>query len=103
MEGLIKILGAIDSSKVPAIKKLPNQGKEWQFYDLLPFVYTVLVIVAVGMIVKSGYDMNLANGDPGGFHRAKMGLLYAVAGLIIVLLAAAITFFVISNVAEQAV
>ena len=52
------------------------------------------------IIVIGGIRYTSSNGDPGSVKAAKDTVLYAVVGLIVVIMAAAITDFVIKNVAK---
>lgn len=62
------------------------------------WAYIAAGIVAVGFIIKNGVDYMLSTGDPGKTQKATRGLIFSVVGLVIVLLAAAITSFVISSI-----
>lgn len=61
---------------------------------ILNWVYAVAGLVAVGYLVISGIQYVYSAGDPGKAAKAKNSILFAVIGLVIVLLAAAITNFV---------
>lgn len=61
---------------------------------ILNWVYAVAGLVAVGYLVISGIQYVYSAGDPGKATKAKNSILFAVIGLVIVLLAAAITNFV---------
>lgn len=61
------------------------------------WAYVVAGIVAVIFIIKGAVDYLLSQGDPGKVRKATQAIIYAVVGLVIVLLAAAITNFVIGS------
>ena len=61
------------------------------------WAYSVAGIVAVAFIVKGSISYFLSSGDPRRIHMATMTIIYAVIGLVVVLLAAAITNFVLSS------
>lgn len=61
---------------------------------ILNWVYAVAGLAAVGYLVISGIQYVYSAGDPGKAAKAKNSILFAVIGLVIVLLAAAITNFV---------
>jgi type IV secretory pathway VirB2 component (pilin) len=63
-------------------------------------VYIVAGIVAVIAIVIGGVRYTVSGGDSTGIKAAKDTVLYAVIGLVVVIAAAAITDFVIKNVAK---
>ncbi len=61
-------------------------------------VYGVAGVVAVVIIVFGGIQYITSQGESGKVAKAKNTIMYAVIGLIIIILAAAITSFVISVV-----
>lgn len=65
--------------------------------NIFSWAYTAAGIVAVIFIIKNAVDYMLSQGDPGKTRKATQGIIYAVVGLIVVLLAAAITTFVINS------
>ena len=67
--------------------------------NVLNAVYFWMAVVAVGFIVYGGYLYVLSSGDPGKIKQAKDTLLYAIIGVIVVLIAFVITSFVINGVA----
>lgn len=58
----------------------------------------LLGLVSVIMIIVSGIQIATAGGDPGKVERGKRAIMFAVAGLVIALLAFAIVNFVLGNV-----
>ncbi len=62
------------------------------------WAYLAAGIVAVGFIIKGGVDYMMSSGDPGKAHKATQGIIFAVVGLVIVMLAAVITSFIISRI-----
>lgn len=67
-----------------------------QIQDMFNWAYTVAGIVAVVFIIKSGFEYVISRGDSSKIQKATRSIVYSVVGLIIVLLAAAITAFVIN-------
>lgn len=61
------------------------------------WAYSVAGIVAVAFIVKGAITYFLSSGDPRKTHQATMTIIYAIVGLVIVLLAAAITNFILQS------
>lgn len=61
------------------------------------WAYVVAGIVAVIFIIKGAVDYLLSQGDPGKVRKATQAIIYAVVGLVVVLLAAAITNFVVGS------
>lgn len=67
---------------------------------VLNLVYIVAGIVAVIIIIIGGIRYASSNGDSNGVQSAKNTIMYAVIGLVVVIIAAAITNFVIELVAR---
>lgn len=61
-------------------------------------VYFWMGVTAVGFIVYAGYLYTLANGDASKLKKAKDTLLYALVGVVVVILAVSITNIVINGV-----
>jgi hypothetical protein len=66
---------------------------------ILDVVYMIAGMIAVLIIVVAGFIFVTANGDSNRIQKAKMAILGAVIGLIVILLAFVITQFVIFKVA----
>ena len=77
-----------------------NQGPytATMIQGIFDWAYTVAGIVAVIFIIKSAVNYMLSHGDPGKTRMATQGIIYSVVGLVVVILAAVITTFVISAV-----
>jgi hypothetical protein len=69
-----------------------------QITVILSLVYFVAGIVAVIAIIIGGIRYTTSNGDSSQIKAAKDTVLYAVIGLIVVIMAAAITRFVIKGI-----
>jgi len=57
-------------------------------------VYFILGMIAIIIIVMSGFRYVTSNGDPGKAQKAMQTILYAAIGLVVVIAAFAITNFV---------
>ena len=64
--------------------------------NVLNAVYFWVGILAVIFIIVGGVNYTISQGDPGKVSKAKSTILYAVIGLIVSLLAFAITEFVLN-------
>ncbi len=64
---------------------------------ILTAVYTIIGIVAVVMIILGGISYATSQGDPGKIKKGKDTILYGIIGLVITLLAFAITQFVLDS------
>ena len=62
----------------------------------LNVVYVVVGVIAVIFIIIGGINYTMSQGDPGKVKKAKDTVLYGIIGLIIALLAFAITAFVMN-------
>ena len=65
---------------------------------MLTTVYTITGMVAVIVIIIAGYIFATSNGNAAKAQKARQAILYAVIGIIVVLMAFAITQYVIGNV-----
>ena len=64
---------------------------------ILTTVYFVAGIIAVIVIIVSGFFHVTSQGDANKIKRAKDGILYSVVGLVIVMVAFIITNFIIGR------
>ncbi len=76
----------------------PRNIGEAQTGAILGTVYFIAGIVAVIVIIIGGLRYITSNGDASGIQSAKNTILYAVVGLVVIIAAAGITGFVLSNV-----
>ena len=86
-----------------SVSSLPGQGltaeeQQAQIQSAFTWAYTVAGIVAVAFIIYGGIKYVISQGDPGKTRAATQSIVYAVVGLIVVLMAAAITALVTSSV-----
>lgn len=65
---------------------------------ILNTVYFWMGVTAVGFIIYGGFQYVLSSGDPGKIRKAKDTLLYAIIGVVVVMVAFVITRFVIDGV-----
>ena len=65
---------------------------------ILTMVYSVVGIIAVVMVVIGGINYATSQGDSNKVKKGKDTILYGIIGLVIVLLAFAITNFVLANI-----
>ena len=76
--------------------KKPDDSAEKRIKRILETVYFYAGILAVVVIIIGGIFYATSMGDPGKTKRAKETIMYASIGLIVVLLAFAITEFIIN-------
>ena len=88
---------AFDGVNIPG----KGSGASWADNILdrgITWVFISLGIVGVIILIYGGIQMILAQGDSGKTQQARQTIVYAVIGIIVVLLAGAIVSFVISAV-----
>ena len=101
MENILKILAdakdTIDPSKnqdlVNATVNIPK-NTDIDVTLILNWVYAFGGLVAVGVIVYGAVIYATTQGDPGKMRQASQTIAFALVGLAVILLAAAITNFV---------
>lgn len=85
------------------IDKLPNHDLgTGNLNNVLYWIYAMAGIVAVAVIVYGGVKYVMSQGDPGKTKQAGQIIAYALIGLVVVLLAGAITVFASNIIAEGA-
>lgn len=84
-------------SEVCANQDDPIAGDDGLIYDAVQIISIVAGIVAVVMIMYSGYLYIAAGGDNNKIQEAKKTLTWSVVGLIVIVLARSIILFVISK------
>lgn len=92
----MKIFAVVPDSTKEIINDLPNNSGVGaaNLATVLNWVYVAGGIIAVGVIVYAGIKYILSQGQPDKMKQASQIIAYAVVGLIVVVLAAAITAFV---------
>lgn len=69
-----------------------------QLKNVFNWAYSMAGLVAAIFIIKGGIDYTMSRGDPSRTQKATRSLIFAAVGLVVVILAAAITNFIISSV-----
>lgn len=85
------------TSQDVGLQSAPSAITDTQVADVLNTVYMVAGIVAVIVIIIGGIRYTTSNGDAANVKSAKNTILYAVIGLIVIIMAAAITQFVVQR------
>lgn len=95
MEKILTILGDARGDLSSAVNSLPNNNGvgSGNLTNILYWIYAIGGIAAVAVIVYGGVSYISANGDSGKVKKATQTVIYAVIGLVLVLLAGAITAF----------
>ena len=63
----------------------------------LNIVYLVAGIIAVVSIILAGFKYVTSAGDPAAITKAKNTILYSIIGVVVILLAFTVTWFVIGR------
>ncbi|MBQ6486425.1 hypothetical protein IJI76_01695 [Candidatus Saccharibacteria bacterium] len=90
---VLKIAADMKGSIQDATQNIPK-NTDIDITAVLNWVYAFAGLVAAGFIVYGAVNYATAQGDPGKLKQASQTLAFAIIGLIVVLLAAAITNFV---------
>ncbi len=79
-----------------------NQGQftQDQVQNAFAWAYSMAGVIAVIFIIRGALEYLMSQGDPGKVRKATQSIIYAVVGLVIVLMAAVITFFVVNATGE---
>lgn len=77
---------------------IPQVDPDDMLTSVLTTAYAVAGIVAIALLVYGGITMSTAAGDPTRVKKAKTIIISAIIGLVIVLLAAAITVFALGSI-----
>ncbi|MFA7681472.1 MAG: TrbC/VirB2 family protein, partial [Candidatus Peribacteraceae bacterium] len=82
--------------EVPDIGAGSGDNVRGTITGILKTILSYMALVAVIVIVLAGIRMVVSQGDEGAVDKAKKTLLYAIIGLIIILLASAIVTIIAS-------
>ena len=84
---------------LPAFAALPDytfgMTLEGWLRNVLNLLFGGIIVIAIIIIVLSGYDMVVAQGDPAKAAKAKEQIAWAVIGIIVALVALALVNFVL--------
>lgn len=86
-------------------KQFNKDGKgtfgQAQITNIFTWAYSVAGIVAVIFIIRGAFDYMTSQGDPSKVKKATQSIIFAVVGLVIVILAAVITSFITGAVGDS--
>lgn len=88
-------LAQIDAGSV----NIPNTTSDYLWQGILDAIYFVAGAACVIVIIIAGYIYVTSVGNPTSVSKAKNAILYAVIGLVVIILAFVITRFVIGSIA----
>ena len=101
MREIVRMLAEIPKGTIPDSIPGKNSGASWADGILdrgVTWVFISLGIVGVIILIYGGIQMILSQGDAGKTQQARQTIVYAVIGIIVVLMAGAIVNFVIAAV-----
>lgn len=88
---------AVENKINPNEINIPTPDANEVLANVLGIAYAVIGAVAVIVIIIAGYMYVTSHGDPASVTKAKSAILNAVIGLIVVLAAFAVTWFVMGR------
>ena len=97
MANVVRIMGDAMSEIEQTINDLPNSGTgvtSGNLTNVLYWIYAAGGIIAVAVLVYAGIKFLMSQGEPAKTKQASQIIAYAIIGLIVMLLAGAITAFV---------
>ena len=98
---LLQILADTTSIKISQddlnLKGAPTAVGATQVETVLNSIYVIAGVVAVIMIIIGGIRYTTSNGDSTHVKSAKDTIFYSVIGLVVIIMASAITNFVINS------
>lgn len=91
MNNLIRTIGKLDLTPLPQV----NTNSSTPLETVLTIVFTVMGSVALIVIIVSGIQLTLSQGDPQGVNKARNTIIYAAIGLAVAVSAGSILSFVV--------
>lgn len=78
---------------------LPNKATvgSGELKQIMNVIYMIAVVVAVIVIIIAGILYATSSGDPGKTTKAKNAILYAIIGLVVVIVAYTVTTIVMNT------
>ena len=96
----MKFFATVDLENIDSLNeglnRLPNKEGNFTPTTILNYIYALIGLVAVFYIVLAAVNFAMAQGDVGKVTKAKNTIVCAVIGLVIVVLAAAVTNFALT-------
>lgn len=105
MINVVRIVGDAMSEIEQTVNNLPNSETgvtSGNLTNVLYWIYAAGGIIAVAVLVYAGIKFLMSQGDPAKTKQASQIIAYAIIGLIVVLLAGAITAFLSSIIGGAA-
>lgn len=93
----VSIVGSDPNNSAGDIKNVPKLSGGDVLMNALNLTYFIAGVVAVIVIIVGGITYATSGGNSGSVGKAKNMILYSVVGLIVIIVAFAITNFVIGK------
>lgn len=95
---MINTLIQFASAKIqPSEVGIPTNSADVVVSGVLNTVYFMAGVIAIVVIIVCGILYSTSNGDTSKITRAKDGILYSVIGLVVILLAFAVTTIIVGR------
>lgn len=92
--GILTSLAALTSAQV----NVPDGSANDVLATGLNILYFVAGIFAVIVIIIAAFTLVTNNGDPSALAKARNAIIYAVIGLVVIIAAFTVTWFVIGRI-----
>jgi len=76
----------------------PQKDANQALDSILTTVYAWAGVICIIVIIIAGYYYTNSSGDPAGVNRAKQAIVGSVAGLVIIIMAFAVTQFALGRI-----
>lgn len=99
---LVRTVGDASGKVKELASKLPNNSENTNdiLKDAMNMLFSVAGLVAIGMIIYSGFMFMRSEGDPNQANKARQSAFWSIVGLVVVIMSAAFANFVIYGVGE---
>lgn len=77
---------------------IPDTSGDQVFSNILNLFYFIAGIVAVIVIIIAGFTMSVSGSNPTAIAKARNAILYSAIGLVVILSAFGITYFVLGRI-----
>lgn len=93
----------ISSLNLPTFKNVDSIDSliESGITPLLNIIVGFSIVVAVALIIVSGYNMITSMGEPEKIQKGQKGLVAAIIGLVVVIVARLIVLFILEVIAGK--
>ena len=97
---VLRLIGDGVDDAAARLPKLTGGGTGTFLSNMLSWTFGLLGILAVVMIIVSGFQMTTSAGDAGAVTKARNMMIYSIVGLVLAILAYTIVQFVLKEVGQ---